>query len=612
MSFRSSCGWSRDFRVRICFHDHQRRCILNTQHQSITPRPSEFTITRVNTDELYSLLFPNEEWGSKAKDSDLNAVVSQLRVCTHPSRSRWRILMVAQPSISFYQRIENNFTTLSTQNADRDGTVNGFLYVPDINKDDECYELSKEYLPNNVTRQSNLPPADFTLIALAPWINAECSYAWLTAAREDPARTFLFYLPENSTAKPPDALSSIWALQDDWQSVYKYPVYIIPGTYGLHLMHNLALYSGNMTSVPWGHTISELPGIDARDYVRLYTQLSIGRESNLPSFWVLLLIIFVFLFLVAGTTSASMHLIQRARRKSLQRRVANGEVNLEALGIKRFTLPQSLIEELPLFTYSAEPDISPPMSPASKIQSPTITAYKDAENIDDRATISTSPMDNDTPPRLITVDDNVSEPGSLFMHKFLPYSQPTCPICLEDFESGVSEIRELPCGHIYHPTCIDIFLMDHSSLCPLCKKTAFPLGYCPAKITNAMVSRERALRNLRSRVTNLEPGAEESGELDTPPSRFQSWKSSIQRTVSKKSSTELPPLQPQLIYMTSAIQDAPSTHHNSFGSRSRTEFVQQRIRDLAARMTPIGDPDLVSDRRLPQCEFCILFNKFTS
>lgn len=46
-----------------------------------------------------------------------------------------------------------------------------------------------------------------------------------------------------------------------------------------------------------------------------------------------------------------------------------------------------------------------------------------------------------------------------------------CPICLLDFEDG-EDLRVLPCEkeHVYHQTCIDPWLLDVSSSCPLCRK----------------------------------------------------------------------------------------------------------------------------------------------
>ncbi|XP_019858356.1 PREDICTED: E3 ubiquitin-protein ligase RNF13-like [Amphimedon queenslandica] len=44
----------------------------------------------------------------------------------------------------------------------------------------------------------------------------------------------------------------------------------------------------------------------------------------------------------------------------------------------------------------------------------------------------------------------------------------TCCVCVDDFKPG-QEVRQLPCQHIFHPSCIDEWLSDHSSVCPLCK-----------------------------------------------------------------------------------------------------------------------------------------------
>ncbi|ORY35619.1 hypothetical protein BCR39DRAFT_511164 [Naematelia encephala] len=46
-----------------------------------------------------------------------------------------------------------------------------------------------------------------------------------------------------------------------------------------------------------------------------------------------------------------------------------------------------------------------------------------------------------------------------------------CPICLLDFEEG-DDLRVLPCEreHVYHQACIDPWLLQVSSSCPLCRK----------------------------------------------------------------------------------------------------------------------------------------------
>ncbi|KAM6536429.1 hypothetical protein FALCPG4_002434 [Fusarium falciforme] len=47
-----------------------------------------------------------------------------------------------------------------------------------------------------------------------------------------------------------------------------------------------------------------------------------------------------------------------------------------------------------------------------------------------------------------------------------PDSLQSCSICTEDFGRGV-EFRPLPCGHRFHPACIDPWLLQRSLTCPL-------------------------------------------------------------------------------------------------------------------------------------------------
>lgn len=44
----------------------------------------------------------------------------------------------------------------------------------------------------------------------------------------------------------------------------------------------------------------------------------------------------------------------------------------------------------------------------------------------------------------------------------------TCPVCFEDFEDG-QVLRVLPCKHRFHATCVDPWLLNSSSHCPMCR-----------------------------------------------------------------------------------------------------------------------------------------------
>ena len=237
-------------------------------------------------------------------------------------------------------------------------------------------------------------------------------------------------------------------------------------------MQELGLYSGNMTDVPYGDDLVTM--YDPRNFARLYTDISLGSGGPaLPSLWVFLIIVLGILLAVAGFTSLVMHLIQRKHRRDLQRRIARGEVNLEALGIKRLNVPQEILDKMPRYVYTSKEGAQQSATKEASSSSPS--------NLDAAETAAREAL----PKREV------------------PFTQPTCSICLDDFEHNKTIVRELPCSHIFHPECIDGFLRDNSSLCPMCKKSALPQGYLATDVTNAMVRRERLIRRMRERVTTV-------------------------------------------------------------------------------------------------------------
>ena len=63
------------------------------------------------------------------------------------------------------------------------------------------------------------------------------------------------------------------------------------------------------------------------------------------------------------------------------------------------------------------------------------------------------------------------ETQCLPMRKYRPKKETSdnCVICVDEFIEE-DQVRVLPCNHVFHPQCIDEWLVNHSSLCPLCKK----------------------------------------------------------------------------------------------------------------------------------------------
>ncbi|CAI8007377.1 Receptor homology region, transmembrane domain-and RING domain-containing protein 2 [Geodia barretti] len=63
-------------------------------------------------------------------------------------------------------------------------------------------------------------------------------------------------------------------------------------------------------------------------------------------------------------------------------------------------------------------------------------------------------------------------------------SKETCAICVEEFQAE-EVVRVLPCSHFFHPNCIDPWLTEHSSMCPLCKQSVSQQNEQPPGVPGA-------------------------------------------------------------------------------------------------------------------------------
>lgn len=394
-------------------------------------------------------------------------------------------------TLGFRYRIPGNIQTLSTKDVDSNIDPYGILYVPDLSTDD-CRQRERQYVAPNATRLANLPDdLDYAFIAIAPWFSEQCTLEYFDAARQVPTKAFFTYQPGSPDTKPPVLNDPSWNLGDggSWQKSNTFPTYAFSSLTGANIVAQLALYSGNLSTVPHGDALSHQYA--ASEYVRLWATVTITTGTQLPSLWVFLVIVLAILILAVSITSFTMHVLQRRRRASLRERVIAGEVNLEQLGVKRLTVPQHLLDSFPVYAYTTAPEDATTQleksadGPSSKTMNPSLLAAA-----------KPSPENSPSLPYLS------SPMGPASVIASASWSQPTCPICLDEFEHGKTQVRELPCRHIFHPDCIDAFLLNNSSLCPMCKQSALPKGECPIKITNVMVRRERQISRMRLRATN--------------------------------------------------------------------------------------------------------------
>lgn len=406
----------------------------------------------------------------------------------------------------------------------------------------------------NVTRRANLPQSstiDYAYIAVAPWLSPNCTIEYFQSARTASSKAFFVYQPGDSARQPPPVSDYSWYLNDGgkWKVDNNFPTYALVSVGGQLVMNALSLYSGNVTNAPNNDTLTRLFPSD--HYVRLWATVNTDSGNQLPSLWVFLVIVLGILILVILMTSSIMHLVQRRRRNDLRRRVINGEVNLEALGVKRLTVPQDFLDKLPLYTYT----------------------HKDNEELDKNEETGAPPLTRTSSAPTGPSSHNATQRA---------FFQPICPICIDDFELNESQIRELPCRHIFHSECIDTFLLNNSSLCPMCKKSVLPAGYCPAKITNVMVRRERLISRMRRNSAARGQGgtpssaqAQDTTAVPSPPSMLGSLGSRIRNI-------------------------APGRRVSSAPARTQTQDIEMGVADalplssVPENSSPAGQPQTTS------------------
>lgn len=94
----------------------------------------------------------------------------------------------------------------------------------------------------------------------------------------------------------------------------------------------------------------------------------------------------------------------------------------------------------------------------------TVPASRDAQTqLSEPTTIAAVDLTEEHPPKPTTtgttgttaVDTTAQDSGNYI-----------CPICTDDFVKG-QDLRVLPCNHMFHPECIDPWLVNVSGTCPL-------------------------------------------------------------------------------------------------------------------------------------------------
>ena len=318
-----------------------------------------------------------------------------------------------------------------------------------------------------------------------------------------------------------------------------------------------------------------------------------------------------------------MRIIQRKHRQSLRRRVANGEVDLEALGIKRLNVPQEVLDKMPLHTYTTDdPSLNHqqtgPFSAtvSSGPPSPNQTAANDHNTISGvmfGTNSGHSPAGQNQQGYTVPSPQSITSSSTASCPRHVQFAQHTCPICLDDFESNVTSVRELPCGHIFHPECVDMFLKESSSLCPMCKKSVLPLGFCPDKVTNAMVRRERLVRRMRERVTlevveepEVQRWLTQGRSLSVAAgARMASFHRQFGSASQRRISSAPTPGSVEMVSNPQALSADPQTPSRA-DTTLRREWGRNRLVQSLDNRRTVEDEDNAREAALPKCEHVLV------
>ena len=92
----------------------------------------------------------------------------------------------------------------------------------------------------------------------------------------------------------------------------------------------------------------------------------------------------------------------------------------------------------------------------------------------------------------------------------------TCAICVEEFQAE-EVVRVLPCSHFFHPNCIDPWLTEHSSMCPLCKQSVSQQNEQPPQVRAPYEVNPLSSSSASSLSIDTESFATPAGVTPVPP-----------------------------------------------------------------------------------------------
>ncbi|RAL16019.1 putative RING finger protein [Aspergillus homomorphus CBS 101889] len=169
-----------------------------------------------------------------------------------------------------------------------------------------------------------------------------------------------------------------------------------------------------------------------------------------------------------------------ARRRRRLRRLRNNDPETAPIGSNRVVISHSDVDQrFPRVKYSdwleeRNRDLQSKGIAGTKVSETTeITTIKDAPSSEDKST--GAPRQCLAHDELGPVAGNVTQSSGIGDGSDGADSSKMCVICMDEFHP-LDSVRPLPCGHIFHASCLDPWLTKRHACCPLCKTS-----YCNPK-----------------------------------------------------------------------------------------------------------------------------------
>jgi hypothetical protein len=165
---------------------------------------------------------------------------------------------------------------------------------------------------------------------------------------------------------------------------------------------------------------------------------------------------------------------------------AHPQDNVEAVPMTRTSavqVPREIVEQLPLYIYAGPRSSSVTSLVKDEVETKVAEIDPGSQSPEPPTEELREELHNDTN-RVVGIRrpaPAVIKPGSGgIVASANPYrlshTQTMCAVCFDTFVIGSTRVRELPCGHIFDPECIDPWLLTRNSECPLCKMSVLAPG----------------------------------------------------------------------------------------------------------------------------------------